>query len=131
VQGEYGAVFAIRVQNFIEHYVCRGTNLIGATSLSPVTKLEEGTGAVSRYKLSRSRKIVKVQDFDCVQLRESGFNGHYEFVMGAEAKAKTVTSLLIIPSVLAVRGIFLSEYKRSIMVNKSKLYSINQQAGSF
>ena len=59
-----------------------------------------GTGAVSRYKLSRSRKIVKVQDFDCGQMRESGFNGDYEFVLGAGAKAKTVTSLLIIPSVL-------------------------------
>jgi len=36
----------------------------------------------------------------------SGFSGHYESVLGAETKAKTVTSLLIIPSVLA-GGIFL------------------------
>jgi len=50
--------------NFIEHYECRGTSLIGAANLSPVTKLVAGTGAVSRrapcersewrrYKLSR------------------------------------------------------------------------------
>jgi hypothetical protein len=34
--------------NFVEHYECRGTSLIGATNLSPVTKLFAGTGAVSR-----------------------------------------------------------------------------------
>jgi len=59
-----------------------------------------GTGAVSRYKLPRRQKIVMVQDSDCGQMRESGFNYHYEFVMGAGAKAKTVTSLLTLPSVL-------------------------------
>ena len=30
--------------NFIEHYECRGTSMIGATNLSPVTKLNAGTG---------------------------------------------------------------------------------------
>ena len=52
-------------------------------------------------------------------MRESGFNGQHESVLGAGAKAKTVTSLLIIPSVLAVRGIFLSEYRIFILVIKS------------
>ena len=66
-----------------------------------------GTGAVSRYKLSRRQKSVTVQDFDCGQMRVSGYNGHYEFVFGAGAKAKTVTSLLIIPSVLATGFLFL------------------------
>ena len=33
--------------NFIEHYACRGTSLIGATNLSPVTKLVAGTGPAS------------------------------------------------------------------------------------
>jgi phage major head subunit gpT-like protein len=36
--------------NFIEHYEFRGTSLNGAANLSPVTNLEAGTGAVSRYK---------------------------------------------------------------------------------
>ena len=59
-----------------------------------------GTGAVSRYKLSRSQKFVMVQNFNCMQMSVSGSNGYYEFVLGAGAKAKTVTSPLIIPSVL-------------------------------
>jgi len=86
---------------FIEHYECRVTRLIGAKNLSPVTKLVTGTGAVSRYKLSRSQKFVKVQDLDCEQMRVSGCNNHNEFVLGAGAKAKSVTSNLPILSVLA------------------------------
>jgi hypothetical protein len=39
--------------NFNEHYECRAISLIGATNLSPVTNIVGGTGAVSRYKLSR------------------------------------------------------------------------------
>ena len=50
--------------NFIELYEFRGTSLIGAANLSPVTKLVAGTGAVSRYKLSRSQKSVKVQELN-------------------------------------------------------------------
>ena len=46
--------------NFIEYWLDRGTSLIGAESLSPVTNLVAGTGAVSRYKLSRRQKTVKV-----------------------------------------------------------------------
>jgi hypothetical protein len=84
--------------------VCRGTSLVGAANLSPVTKLVAGTGAVSRYKLSRRQEFITVQDFNCVQMRMSGCNGHYEFVLGAGAKAKSVTSPLIIPSVLGGRS---------------------------
>jgi hypothetical protein len=91
---------------FIEHYACRGTSLIGAANLSPVTKLLAGTGAVSRYKLSRSQKFITVQDFNCGQMCVSGRNNHYKFVLGAGAKAKTVTSPLIIPSVLGFRYYF-------------------------
>ena len=54
---------------FCELYKCRGTSLIGAANLSPVTKLVVCTGAVSRYKLSRSQKFVMVQEFNCVQMR--------------------------------------------------------------
>jgi len=59
-----------------------------------------GTGAVSWYKLSRSQKTVTVQDFNCVLMRVSGCSGHYEFVLGAGAKAKSVTNNLSILSVL-------------------------------
>jgi len=101
VQGGYGMRFCRHGTNFIEHYACRGTSLIGAVNLSPVTKLVKGTGAVSRYKLSRSRKLVKVQDFNCVQMCVSRCKGHYKFVLSAGAKAKTVTNNLPILSVLA------------------------------
>jgi len=42
-----------------------------------------------------------VQDFDCGQMRVSGFSSHYEFVLVAGAKAKTVTNNLPLLSVLA------------------------------
>jgi hypothetical protein len=86
--------------NFIEHYACSGTSLIGAVNLSPVTNFGASTGAVSRYKLFRSQKFVKVQDLNCVQMRVSGCNNHYKFVLGVGAKAKSVTNKLPILSVL-------------------------------
>ena len=64
VQGGYGTRFCRHGTNFFECWRDRGTMLIGATSLSPVTNLVAGTGAVSRYKLSRSQKSVTVQDFN-------------------------------------------------------------------
>jgi hypothetical protein len=102
VQGGYGACFCRPVTNFIEHYACRGTSLIGAGKLSRYRILIVGTGAVSRYKLSRSQKTVTMQDFSYVQMRVSGFRSFYKFVMGAGAKAKTVTNNLPILSVLYV-----------------------------
>ena len=47
--------------NFIECWRDRGTSMIGAANLSPVTKSVTCTGAVSGYNLSRSQKAVKVQ----------------------------------------------------------------------
>ena len=105
VQGGYGTCFCRHGTNFIEHYECRGTNLIGAANLSPVTILVAGTGAVSRYNLSRSQELVKVQDFNYEQMRVSGCKNHYKFVLGAGAKAKTVTNNLPILSVLGFRAV--------------------------
>jgi hypothetical protein len=39
-----------------------------------------------------------------MQMRVSGYNVHYEFVLGAGAKAKTVTNNLPLLSVLGVRN---------------------------
>ena len=39
--------------------------------------LENGTGAVSRFKFDRRQKIVMVQNFYCVQLRVSGCRVDY------------------------------------------------------
>ena len=69
VQGGYGTCFCRPGTNFIEHYACRGTSLIGAGKLSRYRIFVGGTGAVSRYKLSRSQKTVTVQDFNCGQMR--------------------------------------------------------------
>jgi len=74
--------------NFIAYWRDRDTSLIGARNLSPVTKLGTGTGAVSRYKLSRRQKFIRVQDLNCVQMRVSGCNNYYKFVLGAGAKQK-------------------------------------------
>ena len=100
VQGGYGTCFCRHGTNFIACWRDRGTSLIGATILSPVTKLVGSTGAVSRYKLSRSQKFITVQELNCVQMRVSGCNGHYKSVLSAGAKAKTVTNNLPILSVL-------------------------------
>ena len=93
--------------SFAEHYACRGTSLIEAGKLSGYRIFVGGTGAVSRYKLSRSQKSVMVQDLNCGQMSVSGYKNHYEFVLGAGAKAKSVTSPLIIPSVLGGRSIYI------------------------
>ena len=110
VQGGYGACFCRHGTNFIEHYACRGTSLIGAGKLSRYRVFVGGTGAVSRYKLSRSQKTVTMQDFDCVQMRVSGSINHYKAVLGAGAKAKTVTNNLPILSVLCGAFFFKSRY---------------------
>ena len=100
VQGGYGALFASHGTNFIEHYACRGTSLIGAGKLSRYRIFVGGTCAVSRYNLSRSRKTVKVQDLYCGQVRASGCKNHYKYVLQVGAKAKSVTNNLPILSVL-------------------------------
>jgi len=89
----------------IEHYACRGTILIGAGKLSRYRIFVGGTGAVSRYNLSRSQKSVTVQDLYEGQMRVSGYKNHYKSVLGAGAKAKSVTNNLPILSVLGV-GLF-------------------------
>ena len=83
VQGGYGTCFCRHGTNSIECWRDRGTILIGAANLSPVTNLVAGTGAVSRYNLSRSQKSVKVQEFNCVQMRVSGCQNRYKAVLGA------------------------------------------------
>ena len=40
------------------------------------------------YKLSRSQKSVKVQDFNWEQMRVSGCSNHYKFVLCAGAKVE-------------------------------------------
>ena len=84
VQGGYGALFAVIVQILPEHYACRGTTLVGAGKISRYRMFVRGTGAVSRYKLSRRQKSVTVQDLYCGQVRVSGFKMLNEFIWPAE-----------------------------------------------
>ena len=102
VQGGYGTCFCRHGTNFIACWRDRGISLIGATKLSPVTKLVAGNGAVSGFKLSRSQKFITVQDLNCGQMSVSGCTDHYKIVFSAGAKAKTVTNNLPILSVLSV-----------------------------
>ena len=102
MQGGYGALFAVQVQILLSITSVGVQSLIEAASLSPGTNLVAGTGAVSRYKADRSLKTVTVQDLSCGQMRVSGCNGHYNFILRVGAKAKSVTNNLPILSVLAV-----------------------------
>jgi len=61
-----------------------------------------GPALAGRRKFDQSQKIVMVQDFNCVQMRVSGFNSNNEIVLHAGAKAKTVTSNLPLLSVLGL-----------------------------
>jgi len=106
-----------RYKVLLSHYACRGTSLIGAANLSPFTNLVASTGAVSRYKLSRSQITVTVQDLDCVHMRVSGCNNHYKFVLWAGAKAKSVTNNLPILSVISCWAIL----KLSLLQELSRL----------
>ena len=102
VQGGYGTCFCSPGTKFAEHYECRGTSLIGAGKLSRYKMFVRGTGAVSRYDLSRSQEFNTVQVLNCGQMRVSGCIDYYESVLSAGAKAKTVTNNLPILSVLGL-----------------------------
>ena len=118
VQGGYGACFCRHGTNFIEHYACRGTSLIGAANLSPVTNLVGALAQCRGTSCLGARNLVTVQDFNCEQMSVSGCNNHYKFVLGAGAKAKTVTNNLPILSVLAERCFLL-------ILNISIFYCLN------
>ena len=97
----HGALFAVQVQSFIEHYACRGTSLIGAANLSSVTNLVAGTGAVSRYKLSRSQKSSQGAGFKLRADARVRVQRPLQICLGCRSKAKSVTNNLPILSVLA------------------------------
>jgi hypothetical protein len=67
--------------------------------------------------LERSQKTVMVPYCNNGQMRESGFITNYIFVLVAGAKAKTVTSLFTLLTVLAVRANFSSHVVRSFYFN--------------
>ena len=103
VQGGYGTCFCSHGTNFNALRRDRGIMFLSGREFLPVQKFDKWALAQCRgTKLSRSKKFITVQDLNCVQMSVSGRNGHYKFVLGAGAKAKTVTNNLPILSVLAV-----------------------------
>ena len=62
--------------------------MIGAANLSPVTKLVAITGAVSRYNLYRSQKLVRVQKFNREYWCEVRVLPSAGMVLVAEAKVE-------------------------------------------
>jgi len=99
---------------FYEHYACRGTNMIGAANLSPVTNLVAGTGpeysgvqTFSKaviyhgigFKLRADARIRVQQQLQiCLECRST--------CLPAGRKAKSVTNNLPILSVLATGCLF-------------------------
>ena len=55
-----------------------------------------------------------LQNLNCLQMSVSGCNGYYEFVLGAGAKAKTVTNNLPLLSVLGFR-LFLKKINQNLI----------------
>ena len=101
VQGGYGALFAVRVQIFLS--ITRVAVQVWSEPLilSPFTKLVAGTGAVSRYKLSRSKKAVKVQKTLLWADARVRVQRPLQICLECRSKAKSVTNNLPILSVLA------------------------------
>jgi hypothetical protein len=60
VQGGYGSCFCRHGTRFDRSRACRSTILNEARKLSRHRIINEGTGAVSRYKVDRSQKIVTI-----------------------------------------------------------------------
>ena len=80
--------------------------MINGTDLSRYNKCYKmGTGAVSRYKLSRSQKTVTVQDLNCVQKSVSGCK-FQQNLSWMQDFAKTMTNNLPILSVLGAELFF-------------------------
>jgi cellulose synthase/poly-beta-1,6-N-acetylglucosamine synthase-like glycosyltransferase len=99
------AWFLLSGYKFYRSRACRDTSLIGAGKVSRYRIFVRGTGAVSRYKYDRNQKPVTVQDLYCGQVRVSGCK-IWQDLSWWQGFAKTMTSPLIIPSVLAAGVVF-------------------------
>jgi hypothetical protein len=75
VQGGYGTCFCSHGTSFIALRCDRGTMFLSGRKVLPVQKFDRWAQSQCRgTKLSRRQKLVKVQDFNCVQMRVSGCN---------------------------------------------------------
>jgi hypothetical protein len=108
VQGGYGTRFCSHGTNFIAFRWDRSIMFLSGWKFLLVQVFDKWALAQCRStELSQRQLLVTMQDFDCEQMRVSGCNNRYEFVLGAGAKAKSVTNNLpIVLSELAVELIY-------------------------
>ena len=102
-EGGYGACFCCQAVNIIEYYECRGTKCDVRHMLSPVTEWSRCTGAVSRYKVDARQLLSTVTGDATGRGGNPGLSPRQLLSNVQRMNAKTVTSLLIIPSVLGFR----------------------------
>jgi hypothetical protein len=116
-------VFAVRVRSWLNITRVAVQTFKVTEKLSWYCYFINSTGAVSRYNLSRSQKLVKVQKFDCEFWREVRVPRSAGIVLAAGAKAKTMTNNLPILSVLCL-GVYLNldlrfYFSSIILIDKS------------
>jgi hypothetical protein len=87
-------VFAVQVQGWFNITSVAVQTFKVTVKLSRYCYFLNSTGAVSRYKLERSQKLVKVQKFNCVYWCEVRVPRSVGAVLVAGAKAKTVPNNL-------------------------------------
>jgi len=92
--------------SFIDHYAFRGTKLIDETDLSRCNKCYKRALAQCRgTSYPEARKLSSYRRHNCEQVRVSGYKIQ-QYLSDEQGLAKTMTSLLTLPSVLA-EGVFL------------------------
>ena len=102
--------------SFIDHYACRGTKLIDETELSKCNKCYKRALAQCRgTSYLGARKLSSYRRHNCEQVREFGYKIQQD-LSEKQGFAKTVTSLLTLPSVLA-EGVFLFRIYQVIQFN--------------
>jgi hypothetical protein len=108
-------VFAVQVQSWLNITRVAVQTFKVTEKLSWYCYFINNTGAVSWYNLSRSHKMVKVQEFDCKYWREVRVPRSAGIVLVAGAKAKTVTNNLPILSVLG-QVIYFVRFKVKVFI---------------
>jgi hypothetical protein len=86
------SVFAVQVQSWLNITRVAVQTFKVTEKLSRYCYFLKNTGAVSRYNLSRSQKLVKVQKLYCEYWREVWVPRSAGIVLVLGAKAKTMTN---------------------------------------
>jgi len=94
--------------SFIDHYACRGTKLIDETEQSKCNKcykraLAPSTRGGTSYP--EATKLSSYRRHNCEQVRVSGYKIQQD-LSEEQGFAKTVTSLLTLPSVLGAGAFY-------------------------